>query len=158
MDNQLKSLSKLFTERLLRIPDYQRGYAWTNKQLKDFWADIVQLENGQNHYVGVLTFEDVPPIDYKTWDDDEWIISSKNFEPFYVVDGQQRLTTSLILIQSILESIDQNATLGYLTLSEIKKRYIFDSQPDGISGSYIFGYHKDNPSYEFLKTKIFNNN
>ncbi|MBK8196567.1 MAG: DUF262 domain-containing protein [Lewinellaceae bacterium] len=40
MDNQLKSISKLFTEKLLRIPDYQRGYAWTDKQLKEFWSDI----------------------------------------------------------------------------------------------------------------------
>lgn len=156
MDNQLKSVSKIFREILLRIPDYQRGYAWTEKQLKDFWSDIIQLEDGKNHYVGVLTFENVPEADYKNWEEDEWIISSKNFEPFYVVDGQQRLTTTLVLIQSILERVPNDQTLNYLTTQEIRKRYIFDSKPDGISGSFIFGYHKDNPSYEFLKTKIFN--
>jgi uncharacterized protein with ParB-like and HNH nuclease domain len=40
MDTQLLTLSKIFTERLFRIPDYQRGYAWTDKQLRDFWNDI----------------------------------------------------------------------------------------------------------------------
>lgn len=55
MDNQLQSISKIFTEKLFRIPDYQRGYAWTEKQLKDFWNDIIQLEESKNHYVGVLT-------------------------------------------------------------------------------------------------------
>jgi uncharacterized protein with ParB-like and HNH nuclease domain len=31
MDTQLLTLSKIFTERLFRIPDYQQGYAWTDK-------------------------------------------------------------------------------------------------------------------------------
>ncbi len=59
MDTQLLTLSKIFTERLFRIPDYQRGYAWTKKHLKDFWSDIQQLEPDHNHYTGVLTLEDV---------------------------------------------------------------------------------------------------
>jgi hypothetical protein len=54
METTLLTLSKIFTERLSRIPDYQRGYAWTEKQLKDFWSDLEQLEIGKNHYVGVL--------------------------------------------------------------------------------------------------------
>lgn len=53
MKTELYSVSKIFTERLLRIPDYQRGYAWTKKQLKDFWGDLQQIEKGHNHYVGV---------------------------------------------------------------------------------------------------------
>ena len=44
METTLLTLSKIFTERLFRIPDYQRGYAWTEKQLKDFWSDLEQLE------------------------------------------------------------------------------------------------------------------
>ena len=44
MDNQLQSISRFFTEKIFRIPDYQRGYAWTDKQLKEFWSDIEQLE------------------------------------------------------------------------------------------------------------------
>lgn len=34
--NDLISLSQLFDKRIYRIPDYQRGYAWTNSQLEDF--------------------------------------------------------------------------------------------------------------------------
>lgn len=44
MKTELQSLSKMFTEKLFRIPDYQRGYAWTAKQVKDFWSDLVQLK------------------------------------------------------------------------------------------------------------------
>ena len=156
MDNQLQSISKIFTEKLFRIPDYQRGYAWIEKQLKDYWSDIIQLEDGKNHYVGVLTLERVPKEIYKHWEEDKWIINSKNYEPYYIVDGQQRLTTTIILLQSLTESIEETDELNYSSVQEIKKRYVFDSKDGGISRSYIFGYEKDNPSYEFLKTKIFN--
>lgn len=155
MDNQLLTLSKIFTERLFRIPDYQRGYAWTDKQLQDFWNDLEQLGIGHNHYIGVLTLEDVHPEIYNKWEDDLWIINSKNYQPYFVVDGQQRLTTSIILIQSILERINNNESLNYTDRKDIQKKFIFDSKDTGISRSYIFGYEKDNPSYEFLKTKIF---
>lgn len=154
MKTELYSISKIFTERLLRIPDYQRGYAWTNKQLKDFWNDIEQIEVGHNHYVGVLTLEDVDKEKSESWRDDFWIIESKSYEPFFIVDGQQRLTTTVILIQCILESIGDH-DLNYTSSSEIRKKFIYESKDGGISRSYLFGYEVDNPSYEFLKKEIF---
>jgi len=155
MDNQLLTLSKIFTERLFRIPDYQRGYAWTEKQLKDFWNDIQQLEVDHNHYTGVLTLEDVSEDVYRQWEDDRWIIEAKSYQPYFIVDGQQRLTTAIILIQTILERLQLGQKLNYTDRKDIQRRFIFDSKDDGISRSYVFGYEKDNPSYEFLKTKIF---
>lgn len=156
MDDQLVTLSKIFTDRIFRIPDYQRGYAWTEKQLKDFWSDVQQLEPRTNHYTGVLTLEDVSPDIYKTWEDDLWIIEAKNFKPYFVVDGQQRLTTAIILIQVILETLGDGEKINFTSRADVQKRYIFDSKDGGgISRSYIFGYEKDNPSYEFLKTKVF---
>ena len=155
MEQQLHSLSKLFTERLYRIPDYQRGYAWTEKQLKDFWSDLIQLEPRSNHYLGVLTLEQVSKEVFQTWKGDYWIINSKSYTPYYIVDGQQRLTTAIILIQAILESVEEGTCLNYSTLNEIQKKFIYDSKDAGISKSYMFGYEKDNPSYEFLKTTIF---
>jgi Protein of unknown function DUF262/Protein of unknown function (DUF1524) len=155
MESQLFSASKIFTERILRIPDYQRGYAWKEKQLKDFWADVIQLEPGKNHYIGVLTLEEVPEATIEKWSEDHWIISSKSYHPYYVVDGQQRLTTTIVLVQAITEMMRSDGKLNYTSLEEIRKKFIYDSKDNGISRSYIFGYEKDNPSYEFLKTKIF---
>jgi uncharacterized protein with ParB-like and HNH nuclease domain len=158
MEQQLHSLSKLFTERLYRIPDYQRGYAWTEKHIKDFWVDLLQLEKDKNHYLGVLTLEQVSREIVKSWKDDYWIVESKSYSPYYIVDGQQRLTTAIILIQAIIESVssvNKETELNYNSLAEIRKKFIFDSKDKGISRSYMFGYETDNPSYEFLKTKIF---
>jgi len=155
MNTELFSLSKIFTENLFRIPDYQRGYSWTERQLKDFWSDLLLLDRGRDHYTGVLTLEQVSRPQYERWSDDLWIIQSKRFTPYYVVDGQQRLTTSLILLQSILETAGEGGELNYSTADEIRKKFLFESRDRGVSRSYIFGYEKDNPSYKFLKTKIF---
>ena len=38
--NDLISFSQLFDNKIYRIPDYQRGYAWSEDQLNDFWNDF----------------------------------------------------------------------------------------------------------------------
>ena len=105
MREQLSSLSKLFTEHLFRIPDFQRGYAWTKKEIEDFWQDLLRLKPQHNHYVGVLTLEKVKEPKYSTWLEDNWMISSRGYTPFYVVDGQQRLTTSIVLLSAIVDTM-----------------------------------------------------
>ncbi|WP_214286731.1 DUF262 domain-containing protein, partial [Acinetobacter pittii] len=72
MQSELKSLSKIFSETIFRIPDYQRGYSWEEKHLKDFWNDIEQLPENRNHYTGVLTLESVSKSSYENWEDDKW--------------------------------------------------------------------------------------
>jgi uncharacterized protein with ParB-like and HNH nuclease domain len=99
-DNQLRNLDKLFERKIFRVPDYQRGYAWGLRQLEDFWEDLMNLDGHRTHYTGVLTLEKInkDKITGDAWEDDVWIIQ-KGFTPYYIVDGQQRLTTLVILIQ-----------------------------------------------------------
>lgn len=157
MESGLKSISKLFAEKIFRIPDYQRGYSWGDRQLKEFWGDLELMEGGHKHYLGVLTLQSIPERIWSRWKDDIWLINSKNYAPYYVVDGQQRLTTIIILIQCIVEKIKAGEKLNYDEKSDIASKYIHLPK-DGRDGSYIFGYQKDNPSYEYLKTKILNRN
>ena len=97
----------------------------------------------------MLTLESVPESVVRQWDDDFWIVDSKSYQPFFIVDGQQRLTTAIILTQVILERLAPGQKLNYTEKIDIQRKFIFDSKDDGISRSYIFGYEKDNPSYEF---------
>jgi Protein of unknown function DUF262/Protein of unknown function (DUF1524) len=161
---KLHSLNDIFERRLLRIPDYQRGYAWQTHQIEDFWEDIIQLDASKIHYTGVITLEPVSNTIWKKWEQDEWIIEGVEYRPFYIVDGQQRLTTSMILIQAIVEMIercnadlpeDQKIQLNYQSIRQIRNRYILYKAEDGLRKSFLFGYEKDNPSDEFLKTRIF---
>lgn len=155
MKSELHSLADIFSGKILRIPDYQRGYSWKERQIADFWSDLIRLRPEKNHYTGVLTLEPTSPATHLTWEDDIWIIEAKKYKPYYIVDGQQRLTTSIILIQSILETLAADQELNFTSAKDIRKQYIFETKDGGISRSYLFGYEKDNPSYEFLKRRIF---
>ena len=152
---ELQSLNNIFKERILRIPDYQRGYAWNIHQLEDFWEDILQLESERVHYTGVITLEPVSNKIWSKWENDQWLIEDVDYKPFYVVDGQQRLTTSMILIQAIIETVPQGELLASQSIENILKKFILFKADDGIRESYIFGYEKDNPSDEYLRTRIF---
>ncbi|MCH9053890.1 MAG: DUF262 domain-containing protein [Proteobacteria bacterium] len=154
--SDLKSLSEIFEHKLIRIPDYQRGYAWQSHELKDFWEDLNNLAVDRVHYTGVITLEPVSEDNFSHWQNDLWLIEGLGYKPFYVVDGQQRLTTSLILIQAILESIKPEEELNYQSPEAIKKQYVMQMGNDGLRRSFLFGYEKDNPSDEFLKTQVFN--
>lgn len=154
MKTELLTVSKIFHEAIFRIPDYQRGYSWEESHLKDFWADLEQLDGTKSHYTGVLTLEEVPENNWVKWEDDVWIIRSKKYAPYYVVDGQQRLTTISILLQCILETSIADE-LNFTPIDIHRRKYIFETRSDSLARAYIFGYEKDNPSRDFLKQEIF---
>jgi hypothetical protein len=153
MPSELNYLDTLFNSRVFRIPDYQRGYSWGKRQLDDFWQDLNRLRDNRNHYTGQLTIEKVPESQWKSWDEEKWLIEGKGFKPYYVVDGQQRLTTAIILINCLLSRLPDGQQLAFTEKADLAKKYL--SQTAGsVSRAYLFGYEKDNPSYEYLKTQI----
>jgi uncharacterized protein with ParB-like and HNH nuclease domain len=93
----------------------------------------------------------VPEEAWKRWDDDVWLIKASAFEPFYVVDGQQRLTTAIILIKCLLEGVPTDGTLAGLRRERHEEEFLLIR--GDVTRSYLFGYEKDNPSYEYLKTQ-----
>lgn len=156
--NQLQSLSEIFNGCYFRIPDYQRGYAWENEQLDDFWSDLISLEDGHVHYTGVLTVENVSDKEKsKSFFENDLGAKKETSRTYYLVDGQQRLTTSIILIDSIVKRAKMLKG-EYLSddskISTVQEKFI-SKDLDGGYKAYIFGYTTDNPSYEFFKTKIF---
>lgn len=67
MADELQPLSLLFQNRLFRIPDYQRGYAWQQSQLIDFWDDLVNLQDGRYHYTGLLSLKNLKSSETTSW-------------------------------------------------------------------------------------------
>lgn len=165
MANELQSLSQLFQKRLFRIPDYQRGYAWTQEQLTDFWDDIVNLHDDRYHYTGLLSLKAADNNYGLTWQEDNWLVEN-GYKPYYVVDGQQRLTTFSILLFEILNLVknlpeqkdksEEEIFLNYGSLKDIRSQFILRKRPpENLVTTYVFGYETDNPSWDYLKHKVF---
>ena len=93
---------------------------------------------------------------------DYWLES--HCENYYVVDGQQRLTTLVILIQALIteivtrtqrngndEIVVAGRAIGYYT-----DKYIYAERKDGDhTRSYYLSYEHDNENNGYLKAKIF---
>lgn len=161
MPNELKSLSEIFNESIFRIPDYQRGYAWGTDQFVDFWEDLVNLPHGKNHYTGLLSIQRAS--DRSSCKEEEWLLN-KGYKLYYVVDGQQRLTTFSIFVHEILSFIKslhpgQDESEIYFcdsSLKEIREKYISKKRPPNfVITTFLFGYEKGNPSSDYLVHKVY---
>lgn len=162
-----KSLDRLFDKKIFRIPDYQRGYAWQKEQLKDFWEDLINLPDTRSHYTGVLTLKEVAQKEIKESDKEYWLVEDHSYRMYHIVDGQQRLATFIIFMQAFIEfvmSLPENSGKAsadtYITeslsISEVTDKYLFKVKPTGDHfRTYKFGYTEDNPSYEYLRYRIF---
>lgn len=156
-NNDLKTLSEIFNNRIFRVPDYQRGYAWDEEQLDDFWEDLCHLKDGNFHYTGLLTIQKIKREDIEKdgdkhahWEDDLWMFE-KGYNAYYIIDGQQRLTTISILLNVIFNEYDEEI-LNYENKQTLIYKYLY--QKSGQNKSFIFGYEKNNPSDNYFKTKI----
>jgi uncharacterized protein with ParB-like and HNH nuclease domain len=149
MPTELHSLAKIFNNRFFRIPDYQRGYALGERQVADFWSDLQRVAGTDRmHYCGQLTLELADENEWRRWDDDIWLVEDAGYEPLFVVDGQQRLATAIILLQSLLEDLKEDDVLAGQRVSELRERYL--AKGNRVLKSCLFGYAKDNPSHEPL--------
>ncbi|EJB63043.1 DUF262 domain-containing protein [Helicobacter pylori] len=97
---ELLNLDGVVEKGVFEIPSYQRGYAWQKRQLKDFWNDLEHVSKlgDKFHYMHSLTLRE-----------SENELEDSAFE---IIDGQQRLATSLILL-GILAKITQNKDPKY---------------------------------------------
>lgn len=147
--NKLQSLKEIFNKKIFRIPDFQRGYSWQKPQLEAFWEDLDDLTEGRAHYTGGLTVQAIKNVD----EYDSWLVKDEKFEAFYVIDGQQRLTTSIILINEILNKLFDKEHIISKEKLVWQEQFLFKKYNE-YSISYIFGYESDDPSNEFFKTEI----
>jgi hypothetical protein len=98
---QLTSIEDLFQEGkcAFRIPDFQRGYSWESKERKDLMEDIeyaIESKFSYKHFTGTI----VTSLNERYTKEKKW--------PVYdIVDGQQRLTTLLLILSEIFRQLEQ---------------------------------------------------
>lgn len=92
---------KLLYGRLFRIPEYQRAYSWQSKQRKDLFNDITRIgrdSQGRSHFMATVV----------GLQREKSNIMAEEHEVVEVVDGQQRLTTLIILLKAISNGLSKS--------------------------------------------------
>ena len=98
-------MEDVFAKRLLRVPNYQRGYAWEKQQWAELLEDMEFLSPGKEHYTGTLVLHGGE----ETRND----LQGNSYQVCDVVDGQQRLTTVVLLLDAIRRELaDQELAKG----------------------------------------------
>ncbi len=104
------------------IPIYQRNYSWTEEQCRQLWADLLRagrLEKVTAHFIGSIVYVE------------RGLSNVVQQEALLVIDGQQRLTTSTLLIAALAKHFESRG-LGELleTFSAKKLRNYYLLNPD----------------------------
>lgn len=74
------------------IPIYQRNYSWTEAQCRQLWADLLRAGRNEKvnaHFIGSIVYIE------------RALSSVTSQEALLVIDGQQRLTTSTLLVAAL---------------------------------------------------------
>jgi len=135
MDGSLVSLNGLLAgNQVFDIPVYQRGYAWERRNLEDLWEDLYYLDPTKKHYFGTILLKD---------SGETAKAALAVFKRFDVIDGQQRLTTVLILLREILSELkevsaeDLQGELDALERNYLKVGGLYKLNPMGDDGGFF---------------------
>ncbi|GHQ62370.1 hypothetical protein VN0390_06610 [Helicobacter pylori] len=81
------------TSTIFSIPVYQRNYTWEEENCKKLLQDIVSIsQNKKTHFMGSITYI------LHLIDDEK---SLRKLQEFVIIDGQQRITTIMLLLKAI---------------------------------------------------------
>ena len=134
------------------IPGYQRGYRWNDQQIYDFLNDIFefyeQFKNGKENKIYFLQ----PVVVMENYSEETGSDEKENEPEINIVDGQQRLTT-VLLLNSILLNKYVPKNIDYLFSNDITIKN--DEPRHNINKNKFINYtltiNTRNASDEFLK-------
>lgn len=114
----------------LAIDSYQRPYIWDKERVNELISDLKEyLDNpkGIRYYMGTILL-------HKKSDDE-------NLIKYYIIDGQQRLTTLMILYFVLFDKLPKNTSLSYN--SPISVKYIQEVKNQFLASQKFFKNHID---------------
>lgn len=93
------------------IPDYQRPYAWGEAECQTLWDDIFAFAFPENDYSRFKSDEDeyfLGPI----------VTFKNNYNKLEIIDGQQRLTTLMLLLRAFFSKFGNMKDMNAISTSE----------------------------------------
>ncbi|MCL1865736.1 MAG: DUF262 domain-containing HNH endonuclease family protein [Spirochaetes bacterium] len=112
-----KSIESLLSDKSNQylIPEYQRPYEWDEERCRTLWDDILEFampENDANdfkeeYFLGsIVTFKNNEVKNNEVKNNEEFLEVKNNEEFLEVIDGQQRITTLLLLLRAIYKKLE----------------------------------------------------
>ncbi len=109
-----RNLDELFDRTTtFRIPTYQRDFSWGTEEVEEFLEDVFALGNsddGSEHFFGTLVLSKDSP--------GEPIVLGDKVR--FVIDGQQRLTTTLMFFAAIRHQFQSLSDLEVEAMRDVK--------------------------------------
>lgn len=117
------------------IPVFQRNYRWERPQWEKLWTSLLEIQSPEkrgNHFMGFLVF--VPGL-----------AQPGQHTTFHLIDGQQRLTTSSIVLAAI-RNVARDAGQAELA-DEIHQYYLVHPLKKGEQHYRLLPKERDHDSY-----------
>ncbi|NMC64378.1 MAG: DUF262 domain-containing protein [SAR324 cluster bacterium] len=112
MENNSRNLGDILAKNYFTIPNYQRAYAWDAEQLNIFMDDLKNYRSfsfqEKPYFLGTFLFS----VDLR----------HHSFTNYFIVDGQQRLTTSILYVACLLRFLNKRS----IETSKWKELFIGD--------------------------------
>ena len=143
--NNVVSLDDLFHKRIFRVPDYQRGYSWEQQQIREFLEDLELLADSRYHYTGTVVLNE-------SNDEESRMDSDGNsYALVDIVDGQQRLTTIVVLLNEIRRALTGFSDTAKGLSQGIAKNFVFAQE---ISGQPLFKLSLNSDTNHFFRNSV----
>ncbi len=107
------------------IPIYQRTYSWTDPECRQLWDDILRVGSNEAvsaHFVGSIVYIE----------DSLYQVSSQS--SLLVIDGQQRLTTLMLIIEAIARHLGDSEPIDGFTPKKLRNYYLLNPLEDDERG------------------------
>jgi len=107
------------------IPIYQRNYSWTLAQCQQLWGDLMRAGRNDQvtaHFIGSIVYVE------------RGLSSVTSQEAMLVIDGQQRLTTSTLLIAALahhFQSQGISELLDTFSFKKLRNYYLLNPDEEG---------------------------
>lgn len=104
------------------IPIYQRAYSWTERECKQLWDDILRVGRDDcltAHFVGSIVYVE------------RGLYQVSSHSPLLVIDGQQRLTTVMLIIEALARLVGDDEPVDGFSAVKLRNYYLLNPYENG---------------------------
>lgn len=123
------------------VPIFQRRYSWEKKHCERLWEDVLSLgqsDTNRFHFIGSIVY-----IDPK-------VSPASRVRALQVIDGQQRLTTLILLLAALSRAVEACSSEIGITSEELSDYYLNVRRNDELRYKQLLGEHDKNTLIQLL--------